>query len=188
MPLMPTLLLAALLFGVSMGQQAPGNGVGILDTGVVIAGSVAPDRYDDNTKFKFTITDPNGSFATILSDVVNDSLSYDWLQPLVRARRASVRIADTREMSSGTASPDIATHIASCSSSKPEERTNNRIFFGLNCVAFDQRKWSGNDKATPWLDFIIVVSTSKGSFTDTFLNKNQEKGGTLYVRLEEVGR
>jgi hypothetical protein len=152
---------------------------------VVIGGPVAFDRYDDNTKFKFTITDPNGSVATILADVATDSLSYDWLQSLVRARRAAIRIADTRDMVPGTANPG-GKHIALCATQKPEKRMD-RMFFGLDCVTFDEKKLNANDRGAPWLDLIIVVSTAKGSFTDTFLDKRHEKA-VIYVRLEETGR
>jgi hypothetical protein len=61
-----------------------------------------------------------------------------------------------------------------------------RMFFSLNCVTFDAKKRIANDKATPWLELIIVVSTPKGSSTDTFLNKKREKG-VVYVRLEDAG-
>jgi hypothetical protein len=98
-----------------------------------------------------------------------------------------LRIADTRDLVAATTKRDTAKHIALCSSPKPEERSRILAFFGLNCVAFDEKKRITDDKGTPWIGLIIAVYTPKGSSTDTFLNKKREKG-VVYVWLEDAGR
>src|SRR5262249_39216686 len=157
-------------FGIVVGQQTHGNGVDILDTGLVVSGPVTFERKDDNVKF--TITDPTGRIAPIIPVARHESLSNNRSQPWVRARVSYIRIAAIRNKTPAAAvTPETTKHVGLCTPPKLQAPAGSFISFSLRCASFDGTKWYIYDNES--IEVAIVITVPNGSTTETFLNGNR---------------
>jgi hypothetical protein len=171
-------------FALTLATQQPSD-VDWLDTGIVFAGPVRFERVEDSTHFTLidgesTVqvkVDTERAFPT----TPNTSMSYRWAQKLSTARSASLRIADRRDVAIETTYRRDSLGMVLCVRPAPLERTSKVIYYGIQCVAFDEERRITTAKDGLIFEVNIVVFVPSHSTADTFLSRPRER---IYVRLE----